>query len=142
MFRRFRTSIWLEPFRAMTNTRLAVDFRIQSLPASLQALMTFERFNLHRRDFWQNTARDPSFDIRYLPQNCAPFLLPCYWVRRKHLYIYECHVGCAETLRWKKGRHYTDQLLFPIHPLSLPLYRDFLTRVGAEDATTTGPRVV
>jgi len=37
----------------------------------------------------------------------------------------------AETLRWKKGRHYTDQLLFPI--ILFPfLSTGLFNAVGAE----------
>jgi hypothetical protein len=111
--------------------RIGTEQAIGQLPQSLQNLATFERFNLYKPARFQNIARDPAFDRRYLPQNCGAFALPCFWVLRKHLYVYGCHPECLNTLSPWVGRNYNDRLLFPIHPLSLPHYKEFLSAVGA-----------
>src|ERR1700733_2405037 len=118
----------------MERDRIGTEQAIEQLPKSLQSLATFERFNLYEPARFQRTVRDDAFDERYLPQNCGAFTLPCFWVFRKHLYVYGCHPECVNLLSSWVGRGHNDRLLFPIHPLSLRYYIGFLCAVGARRA--------
>jgi hypothetical protein len=118
----------------MEHDRIGTEQAIGQLPQSLQSLTTYERFNLYKPARFHDIARDPAFDWRYLPQNCGAFTLPCFWVLRKHLYVYGCHPECLKTLSSWVGRAYNDRLLFAIHPLSLRHYKEFLCAVGARCA--------
>ena len=114
---------------------------VEQLPPTLRALMTLERFHLHKAEMFQNLARDPAFDTRYLPQNCGPFLLPCFWIRREHVYVYGRHSVGGGGLRDFTGRRSPEQVLFPIHPLSLHRYGVFLSDVAAQSAADDGLRI-
>jgi len=106
----------------------------QQLPAALRSWLTLERHHLHRPDIFFDTARDPGFDARYLPQHSRPFPLPCYWVPRRHLFVVtQGEIG--EQLSLGVDRRGGDEVLFPIHPTALHRYRDFLSDAGARDAS-------
>jgi hypothetical protein len=117
----------------MSAERLGDPAVIEQLPASLQALLTFERFHLHRLHIFQNTSRDPAFDTRYFPQNCAAFRLPCFWIGREHLHVYRNPTGSADELGLHAGPDERGRELFPIHPLSVQHYRQFLSQVQAQE---------
>ncbi len=114
---------------------------IEQLPPALGAWIALERFQLHKQHIFQNTARDPTFDIRYFPQNCRPFLLPCYWVPRKCLYVRGEQVPAAGQLRFFTGESAHERVLFPIHPSAIDGYRTFLREVAARDAAADGLRI-
>lgn len=106
----------------------------QQLSSALQSWLRLERHQLHRPDIFFDTARDPCFDARYLPQNSRPFSLPCYRVPRRDLFVVtrgdsdeQFSLGVAASNR--------DEILFPIHPTALDRYRGFLSDVGARDAS-------
>lgn len=107
------------------------------LPSWLQQWLVLERFHLHKVDLYQNRARDPGFDVSYLPQHASPFRLPCFWVRRKHLQIYGQQTAGSE-LELFSGHGMDERVLFPIHPTSVERYGTFLRESGAEDATHRG----
>lgn len=113
---------------------------LQQLPQSLQKWLDLERFHLHRTDVFQNLARDPEFDTRYLPQNCGAVELPCFWVKRKHLLLWG---RMADSSPWGlcSGDGPDEQVLFPIHPMCVASYREFLSQVGASDAGKDGVRI-
>lgn len=125
----------------MSTERVCSEEIIQQLPCALQRLASFERFNLHRVDLFQNLSADPNFDKSYLPQNSGAFHLPCFWVRRKYLYVYgKQRQGTAE-LGLFQGCGLDEKVIFPIHPTSLSQYSRFLSDVGAEDVSNEGLRV-
>jgi hypothetical protein len=111
---------------------------VEQLPRALGAWMMLERFQLHKQHIFQNTARDPAFDIRYFPQNCRPFLLPCYWLPRKCLYVRGEQAPAAEQLSFFAGAAAQERVLFPIHPSAVDHYRTFLREVEACDAVAEG----
>lgn len=114
---------------------------IGQLPASLRALMTLERFHLHKAEQFQNTSRDPRFDTRYFPQNCSVFALPCFWVRREHLRVYGCQAYAGAELAFSEGNSRHGRVLFPVHPSSVDDYKEFLSDSGARNALQEGLRI-
>lgn len=115
---------------------------LQQLPESLQRLISFERDYLYKPDSFYNIALDSSFDHTYLPQNSCIFELPCYWIQRKHLYLNGCHERCMTDLQWPIGKDFRDQVLFPVHPMTLSYYRAFLAASAARSAADDGIRVL
>lgn len=108
------------------------------LPPALREWLELERFHLHKAHWFQNPARDPRFDTRYFPQHCRVFSLPCYWVRRKHLYV---HGANESAEHWNIGGEGGDErVLFPVHPSALEEFRAFLSAADAQDATEHGVR--
>lgn len=124
----------------MSSERIGREDALGQLPQALQMLMTLERFHLHRPDFFQKQSINPEFDERYLPQNCGAFALPCFWVLRKHLYVYGRQAAAANELKLFDGSDSQERVLFPIHPLALDYYRDFLVKVRAQNAAADGIR--
>jgi hypothetical protein len=114
---------------------------IEQLPPALGEWLELERFQLHKPNIFQNTARDPAFDIRYLPQNCQPFLLPCFWVPRKYLYVRGEQVPAAGQLRFLSGEPANERVLFPVHPSAIDHYRAFFREASARDAVAAGLRI-
>ena len=112
---------------------------LMQLPPALRQLMTFERHHLYRREFFQNY---PGIDERYFPQNAGVFELPCYWIPRNKMYVYEAQSGALEGLRLSRGSGFGGQVLFPIHPLSVSRYAPFLTAMDALDARCEGLRML
>ncbi len=64
------------------------DAAFEQLPRSLRQQSIFERCHLHKLEIFQNRARDPAFDPKYFPQNSGVVRLPCYWIQRRHLYVF------------------------------------------------------
>ena len=125
----------------MPAREIADEEVVAQLSPTLRAFMTLERFHLHKPDMFQNLARDPAFDTRYFPQHCAAFPLPCFWIRREHVYVYGSGSEGSHDLSDFAGRRSQEQVLFPIHPLSLHRYRPFLFDVAAKDAADDGLRI-
>lgn len=119
----------------MSAEPIAADVTEQLAPG-LRDWMTLERLHLHKPDFFRNTSRDPSFDIRYLPQHSQPFRLPCYWVPRHRLYV----LGAppSEAMTFISGSASDERVLFPVHPSALEDFRPWLRDVDARDATAEG----
>lgn len=103
----------------------------EQLPPTLREWMDRERFQLHKPALFQNPARDPHFDARYFPQHCQPFRLPCFWVRRKHLYVRVDAEAGEQLLFGASG----ERILFPVHPSALTSLRPFLAAADARDAS-------
>lgn len=114
---------------------------IEQLPLSLQRLLTFERFHQADLEAFQDTSLDPSFDSRYFPQNCGAFQLPCFWIRRKYLYVYGGAPDRRSQMSLSDGDGLEQRMLFPVHPTSLGHYRDFLEYACAENAAADGLRI-
>jgi hypothetical protein len=104
----------------------------------MQRLLSFEQRNLWRPGRWRNVVASDDFDRRYLPESCATFRLPCFWVESKYLYVY----GEQEKIGIEPGvvdRFGPDsRVLFPIHPVELPVYAEFLHHVRAREAMDSG----
>lgn len=115
---------------------------LEQLPRSLKRLADFERSFLYKPEIFYNVSQDPTFDTRFLPTNSAVFDLPCYWIQRKYLYTYCCHKSCVSALNWPVGIDYHDEVLFPVHPLSIAYYSRFLSESGARDARDDGLRIL
>lgn len=122
----------------MEAARTGSEEAVEQLPSSLRTLMELERFHLHRAELFQDVSRDPQFDTKYFPQNCAAFKLPCFWVRRKYLYVYGSQTAGSGELELFGGQGLSERVLFPVHPTSLDHYRGFLAAVGAQDASKEG----
>lgn len=114
------------------------DDVVAQLPPALRNWLVLERFHLHKAHQFQNVARDPGFDTRYFPQHCRAFLLPCYWVPRKHLYVHETNES-AEHWHFKTDAG-PERILFPVHPSAHEQFRAFLRAVDASNATEHGVR--
>lgn len=111
---------------------------IEQLPPALGDWMALERLHLHKPTIFQSTARDPAFDVRYFPQNCRPFLLPCYWVPRTHLHVRGAQPPAADQLSFLAGESSHERVLFPMHPSAVEEYRTFLSETEARDAVSDG----
>lgn len=122
----------------MALKRTGTEHAIEQLPRTLQQLLVFERFNLHKPERFQNAMQAGTFDIRFLPSNCDAIQLPCFWVQRKHLYVYGTQVNSANEFSLFEGDDPHERILFPVHPTSLEHYKGFLTRVHASDASLQG----
>jgi hypothetical protein len=111
---------------------------IEQLPESLQKLLQWERRHLHKIQSFQRLEFDPSFDVRYFPQNCGAFPLPCFWIPRRSVVMFGCEDVDADELPLFKECGSARKVLFPIHPTSLRHYSRLLSEVGAEDARSSG----
>ncbi len=107
-----------------------------NLSAPLRALAEYERFHLVDLDYHQGRDRYPNFDERYFPQNCEPFRLPCFWISRRHVRVYACHPDCARDFASVFSCPVGEEILFPIHPSSLPQFLRTLNATGAQPADT------
>lgn len=112
---------------------VANDAMMCQLPRALSALLTFERFHLYNVESFFDAARDPTFDRRYLPQNCGVFRLQCFWVPRRHLYVYGSQGHAADEIVLFRDCGLQEQVLFPIHPTSLARHTEFLATVDARE---------
>nr|UXE45426.1 hypothetical protein Hi04_10k_c4921_00003 [uncultured bacterium] len=122
----------------MVGALIGEEAVIGQLPPPLQRLMEFERFHLHSLEEFQISSRDPAFDTRYFPQNCGAFRLPCFWVRRRNLFVLGSGLASAATQGLFDGEGPQGRVLFPIHPAELDRYKEFLAEVEASDAATEG----
>src|SRR5215207_5428288 len=91
---------------------------IEQLPASLQKLLQWERRHLHKIQSFQRLEFDPSFDVRYFPQNCGAFPLPCFWIPRRSVVMFGREDVDAHELPHFKECGSARKVLFPIHPTS------------------------
>lgn len=114
---------------------------LEQLPTSLRKLLTFERFHLHKPELIFRKAGDLAFDSRYLPHNCGAFELPCYWIERRHLYIFGGQQSAYDEFGFMAGDGPHDSVLFPMHPTSVAHYAELLTKVRARDAAREGLRI-
>ncbi len=100
--------------------------------------MALERFRLYRPNVYQDVQRDPDFDTRYLPQNCGAFVLPCYWVPRRTLHLYQIDNDARSAFPTPDGIDANQRVLFPIHPLEVESFRNFLSSNRAADSERDG----
>lgn len=114
---------------------------LEQLPCSLRQQLTFERFHLHKPELFQNRSRDPAFDPKYFPQNCGAVRLPCYWIERRHLYVFGAQAHVSEELSFFSGDGPNAAVLFPIHPADVAHYRELLVKLAARDAARDGLRI-
>jgi hypothetical protein len=121
----------------MPKGRAVDDAVFEQLPRSLQQQSMFERFHLHKPQTFQNRARDPAFDPKYFPQNSGVVRLPCYWIERRHLYVF----GDSGELGLCASDSPGGAVLFPIHPASVAHYRELLDKLAARDAAADGLRI-
>lgn len=108
------------------------------LPESLQRLVQFEQRNLWRLERVRPAGYDADLDGQYLPENGEVFRLPCFWVARKHLYVYESQGGASLELGVSEAKDGMERLLLPIHPAEVKSYQAFLGEVGAVEAHADG----
>jgi hypothetical protein len=111
---------------------------IEQLPQALRLLANFERLHLHKPEFY---FKDTKFNPDYLPQNCGAFRLPCYWIRRKHFFVYGEMQDAATEVTMMEGCGPSDHVLFPVHPVYLDRLREFLAKVGAQDCLHSGRHI-
>jgi hypothetical protein len=123
----------------LTDERVDADV-LEQLPESLRQQLTFERFHLHKPEVFQNPSRDPAFDPKYFPQNCGVMQLPCYWIERRHLYVFGAQ-HAADELSFFSGEGPHGCVLFPMHPASAANYRELLSKIEAKDAAEDGLRI-
>jgi hypothetical protein len=114
---------------------------VEQLPYALRCWLALERFHLHKAHIFQNLSRDPGFDLRHLPQHCQPFWLPCYWVPREHLFVYESKHERRGFQPFCAGGSPTGEVLFPIHPSVVEDFWLFLKKSGARDVRDDGLRL-
>jgi hypothetical protein len=113
---------------------------LEQLPHSLRQQSIFERFHLHKPEVFQIQSRDPGFDPKYFPQNCGVMQLPCYWIERRHLYVFGAQQA-RDDLGFFSGAGPNSHVLFPMHPASAPNYRELLIKLAAKDAARDGLRI-
>lgn len=117
------------------------DGALEQLPRSLQRQLALERFHLHKPDVFFRHSRDPTFDPKYLPQNCGVLELPCYWIERRHLYVFGAQDDTRDEIKLLTGQAPNDRVLFPVHPASVAHYQDLLSQLGATNACEDGLRI-
>ena len=105
------------------------DERIEQLSPALRDWLTLERFHLHQPSLYQRMGRDPAFDVKYLPQNCSVFQLPCWSIPRRHMYVTAGGQLVDDGMQWLVD----DSILLPMHPSAVHCYRKFLQTSGARD---------
>jgi hypothetical protein len=108
------------------------------LPAGLREWLILERFHLHKPHLYQRRELDASFDISYLPQHSGTFRLPCFLIARRNLHMFGSQQQHSYSMQFYSDSKIDDAVLFPMHPLALDDYREFLLRVGATDAAREG----
>lgn len=118
---------------SMAAPRPSDDELVQQLPPALRAWLTFERFHLHDPHLYQRVARDPRFDVKYFPQNCGVFRLPCFSVPRRYLYVIGAVSGCNDTMQFRSDTAVEDSIWLPIHPSAIDSYREFLRMADAHE---------
>jgi hypothetical protein len=125
----------------MVTERLCSADVLEQLPFSLQQQLILERFHLHKPEQFNDPTRDPAFDARYFPQNCGAIPLPCFWIERRHLYVYGAQVRASDEAGFFSGEGPHASVLFPIHPTSVARYQELLLKLGARDAACDGLRI-
>ncbi len=111
---------------------------LAGLPDHVRQFISFEQHYLHEPGRFQDRYSDVGFDERYLPQHCEVLKLPCYWVPRRHLYVYGRQLFANREPSLFSGDGLHERVLFAIHPASHGRYRDFLKSARAEDAAEQG----
>lgn len=123
--------------------RTRSDSALGELPQSLQRFLVFEQQNLWNPERLRvSPAGAAGLDARYLPESRAVFRLPCYWVKRKHLYVYGEEREAHGELAMLDGEGPEARVLLPVHPAELRHYASFLDDVRAVDAKAEGLRLV
>lgn len=123
----------------MSAQRIGMESPLEQLPASLRAFSEFERFHLYRTEFFQENVGNEPFDVRYLPQNCGAFKLPCFWVDRDRMLVYGEPPAAGLELRFFDDSATRQRILLPVHPLSVERCCKLLGDIGAEEANVAGP---
>lgn len=109
---------------------------------SLNRFLVFEQRNLWNPKRLRAATGDPEFDERYLPESCAVFPVPGFWVLRKHLYVYGNQKCRASGPFSARGGGPDEPVLLPIHPAERLRHEEFLRRVKAVDAAAEGLRLL
>jgi hypothetical protein len=125
----------------MDDKRVSTEEPMDALASPLRALMRYERFHLYKPEMFRNAPGTHSFDVRYLPENCGVFELPCFWISKRQFYLY----GTAEAngiSAFFDDHVVGPEMLFPVHPAELPQYTEFLRSVGAKAAGSSGARLL
>lgn len=108
------------------------------LRESLRVFLRFEQQNLWRAGRFRYPSAQAGAEAWYLPERSPTFRLPCFRVRRKHVYVYGKQDSADGGMRIVEGDGADGTVLFPIHPAELGHYREFLDHVRAEDAAQRG----
>lgn len=108
------------------------------MPEALRVSMDLERYNLYRPERFRHDSATPAFDMRFAPQNCGPFILPCFWINRRHFYTYDANSYTANDRGIFSISKDCEEILYPIHPAELSHYADFLSKVNARSAASDG----
>jgi len=102
----------------------------------LQRYINFDRFNAYWPTPRGRVLGPGGFDARYLPENCAVFELPCYWIHRRHFYVYGSFGNRHPWMAAAPSEH----LPFAVHPCELNHYAAFLASVSARLTARDGLR--
>ena len=81
------------------------------------------------------------FDARYLPENSYAFNLPCFWVHRKHFFLYGSDLTEGPWFSQRSVAAPDHHILLPLHPTDVDRYRPFLERAKAHDASRDGVKL-
>jgi hypothetical protein len=126
----------------MVIVRRGNEAPLEQLPQSLRHLMDFERFHLHKAGEFQDRFTDKAFDRGYLPQNSGAFELPCFWIRRKCLYVFGQQRREIAELCLSEGGEHAAWMLMPIHPVALQHYEPLISGPFASARPREGsPRI-
>jgi hypothetical protein len=117
----------------MERRQIGSEKVIEDLPCSLRTIAMLERNHLYKAEQFQDLSSDPQFAVQYLPQNCGAIKLPCFWIDRKHVYVYGRQASNTSEQSLSPGSGRDDEVLFPVHPASLGHYQEFLSQVKARD---------
>lgn len=115
---------------------------IGELPGAVQKFLRFEQQNLWKKERFRNPGSDFSLQPEFLPEHGRAFWLPCFWVKKKHLYVYGGWAGAASAIAWAEGEGPEARVLFPIHPAELDSCGEFLAKAGAVDTRAEGLAIV
>jgi hypothetical protein len=125
---------------AMDCTIPQSEQQLRHLPQTVQLMSGYDRFNLHDPSYWQKPYAHMFQE--YLPQNCRVFAVPCFWVRRRFLHVFESHPGCVGSVWRTRSQSSEEEILFPVHPLGLDHYRGILSASGAVEVSSGESRIL
>lgn len=113
---------------------------IAGLPQCVRQFLVFEQRNLWKAERLRDPMDDDQLDGKYLPEGGCAFRLPCFWIQRRHLYVYGRQEEPGFEMRSGAGNSPHGAFLFPLHPAEVRQYEEFLANSGAEDAASLGLR--